>query len=80
MRTLKEQTDAKIEAGRKAKPEFMKGVDDIIDKAKAFQQGEDALKIGEKALNFKLPNPKGELISLSRLLEKDPLIVTFLSW
>ena len=49
MKTLKEQTDDKIAAGRKAKPEFMKGVDDIINKAKAFEQGKEALKIGEKA-------------------------------
>ena len=77
MKTLKEQTDAKIAAGRKAKPDFMKGVDEAIDKAKAFQQGSDALKIGEKALNFKLPNPQGKLISLSSLLEKGPVIVTF---
>lgn len=77
MKTLKEQTDAKITAGRKAKPEFMEGVDAIITKAKAFQQGADALKLGKKALNFELPNPKGELISLSNLLEIGPVIVTF---
>ena len=77
MKTLKEQTDAKIAAGRKAKPEFMEGVDAIITKAKAFQQGADALKLGKKALNFELPNPKGELISLSNLLEIGPVIVTF---
>lgn len=34
IKKLKEQTDAKVEAGRKAKPDFMKGVDDIINKAK----------------------------------------------
>ncbi|EPR72064.1 hypothetical protein ADIWIN_2903 [Winogradskyella psychrotolerans RS-3] len=77
MKTLKEQTDAKIAAGRKAKPDFMKGVDEAIDKAKAFEQGSNALKIGEKAVDFKLPNPQGELISLSNLLEKGPVIVTF---
>ena len=54
MKTLKEQTDAKIAAGRKKNPEFMKGVDDIIVKAKAFQQGGKAIKIGEKSriLNY----------------------------
>ncbi|WP_179338159.1 peroxiredoxin-like family protein [Winogradskyella ludwigii] len=77
MKTLKEQTDAKIAAGRKAKPDFMEGVDAIINKAKAFQQGADALKLGEKAVNFELPNPQGKLISLSSLLEKGPVIVTF---
>ncbi|WP_458627335.1 peroxiredoxin-like family protein [Winogradskyella sp. PC D3.3] len=77
MKTLKEQTDAKIAAGRKAKPDFMKGVDEAIDKAKAFEEGKDALKIGDKALDFELPNPQGQLISLSGLLEKGPVVVTF---
>ncbi|WP_396596161.1 hypothetical protein [Dokdonia sp. R86516] len=44
MKTLKEQTDAKIEAGRQAKPDFMKGVDKVIEEAKAFLTGKDALK------------------------------------
>ena len=77
MTKLKEQTDAKIEAGRKAKPEFMQGVDDIISKAKAFQQGSDAIKIGEKAPNFELPNPEGNTIALKSLLDKGPVVVTF---
>lgn len=77
MKTLKEQTDAKIAAGRNAKPEFMKGVDDVIAKAKAFEDGKDALKVGDKAIDFKLPNPKGEVISLANLLEKGPVVVTF---
>jgi len=55
----------------------MQGVDDIIAKAKSFQEGKDAIKIGEKAPDFQLPNPKRESISLSSLLEKGPLVVTF---
>ena len=77
MKTLKEQTDAKIAAGRKAKPDFMKGVDDIIAKAKAFEKGDDAIKIGHKAPSFKLPNPEGKLVSLDTLLEKGPVVITF---
>ncbi|MBU2928563.1 peroxiredoxin-like family protein [Winogradskyella psychrotolerans] len=77
MKTLKEQTDAKIAAGRNAKPEFMQGVDAVIEKAKAFEEGKDALKIGDKAIDFELPNPKGQLISLSGLLKKGPVVVTF---
>ncbi len=77
MKKLKEQTEAKIAEGRKANPDFMKRVDDIINKAKSFQQGDNALKIGEKAPDFKLPNPKGKLISLSSLLNKGPVVVTF---
>ncbi len=77
MHKLKELTDAKIALGRKNNPEFMKGVDDIIIKAKAFQQGEKAIKIGEKAPGFVLPDPLGNPISLSSLLNKGPLVITF---
>ncbi|WP_417876682.1 peroxiredoxin-like family protein [Winogradskyella sediminis] len=77
MKTLKEQTDAKIAQGRKAKPEFMQGVDDIILKAKAFKQGEKAIKIGENAPDFNLPDANGDIISLSTLLHKGPVVVTF---
>lgn len=77
MKTLKEQTDAKIAAGRKAKPAFMKGVDEVIAKAKALQQGKNAIKIGEKAPSFELPNLEGKQISLTNILSKGPAIVTF---
>ncbi|MBO0593237.1 AhpC/TSA family protein [Cellulophaga sp. E16_2] len=77
MKNLREQTDAKIAAGRKANPEFMEGVDAIITKAKEFQQGNNAIKVGEKAPIFELPNPEGKLISLDSLLDKGPLVITF---
>jgi len=77
MKKLREQTDAKIEMGRKNNPNFMKGVDDIITKAKEFQQGKNAIKIGEKAPNFELKNPQENSISLSNLLDKGPVVVTF---
>ena len=77
MQTLKEQTDAKIEMGRKANPAFMKGIDDIIAKAKAFEEGSKAIDIGQKAINFVLPNHEGKLISLADLLEKGPIVLTF---
>ncbi|PIB34089.1 redoxin [Reichenbachiella sp. 5M10] len=77
MKTLKEQTEAKIAAGRQANPDFMKGVDDIIRKAKAFQQGDDAIQVGQKAPAFELPNAEGKLESLDSLLAKGPLVLTF---
>ena len=77
MKKLKEQTDAKIEAGRQANPEFMKRVDAIISKAKAFQQGNDAIKIGQKAPNFELPNPEGKFITLESALDHGPVVLTF---
>ena len=77
MKSLKEQTDAKIASGRLAKPEFMKGVDEVIEEAKAFEKGANAIKIGQKSPDFKLPNPEGELIALNNLLEQGAVVVTF---
>ncbi|MEO9569897.1 MAG: peroxiredoxin-like family protein [Polaribacter sp.] len=77
MKNLREQTDAKIAAGRKGNPDFMKGVDEIIEKAKAFKEGENALKVGQKAPSFALPNPEGKLLSLDTLLEKGSIVITF---
>ena len=77
MQKLREQTDAKIAFGRKKNPEFMKGVDDIINEAKAFEKGKNAIKIGEKAPDFILPNPLGKDVQLSDLLSKGPVVVTF---
>jgi peroxiredoxin len=77
MKNLREQTDAKIAAGRKGNPDFMKGVDEIIAKAKAFKEGENALRIGEKVPNFALPSPDGKLLSLETLLKKGPIVITF---
>ena len=77
MKKLKELTDAKIAAGRQANPEFMSGVDDIIKQEKAFEKGKNAIKIGQKAPSFELPDPEGKSISLNSLLEKGPVVITF---
>lgn len=77
MKKLKELTDAKIESGRQANPEFMNGVDDIIKQAKAFEQGSNAIKVEQKAPNFELPDPHGKSISLDALLSKGPVVITF---
>jgi len=77
MTTLREQTEAKIAAGRKGNPEFMKGIDDVIKEAKSFQEGKNALKLGDQAPAFSLPNQQGKLTSLSNLLSQGPVIVTF---
>ena len=77
MDTLKQQTDAKIAAGRQANPDFMKGIDDVIAQAKAFQQGSDAIELGAQAPRFELPNQQGRSVSLTDLLAKGPVVVTF---
>jgi len=53
------------------------GVDETIEQAKAFQEGTSAIKVGETAPNFSLPNPQGDTVSLSTLLKQGPVVVTF---
>ncbi|WP_066218171.1 peroxiredoxin-like family protein [Formosa haliotis] len=77
MKTLKEQTEAKIAEGRLKNPDFMKGVDAAIAEAKSFEQGDNAIRVGEKAPAFKLPNARGKNVSLDNLLENGPVVITF---
>ena len=56
--TLKQQTEAKVAAGRKGNPVFMKGIDDAIAKARAVKDGELALKVGDKYLTLNCQAPK----------------------
>ncbi|GAF02953.1 peroxiredoxin-like family protein [Saccharicrinis fermentans] len=77
MKRLRDLTDAKIAFGRKKNPEFMKGVDEVIKEAKVFQKGKNAIKIGDKAPNFELPNPLGKPIELFKLLSVGPVVITF---
>ena len=77
MKSLREQTEAKIAQTRQANPDFMKSVDHIIEKANAIEQGKEAIKLNQQAPNFELPDPQGTVISSLDLLAKGPLIVTF---
>jgi len=43
----------------------------------AMLLGATALKVGEKAPDFTLPDTDGQLVTLSRLLEKGPVILAF---
>ena len=48
--TLKAQTEAKIAAGRKGNPDFMKGVDETIAQAKAENKSID--QVGVRFMRF----------------------------
>ena len=75
--TLKAQTEAKIAAGRKGNPAFMKGVDESIAQAKSFQEGANALALEQIAPSFELPNQHGQSVQLTELLAKGHVVVTF---
>ena len=77
MKTLREQTDAKIAEGRNKRPDFMRTVDQLILKSKEFKDGANAVKQGELAPLFELPNAIGKLISLKNLLIEGPVVLTF---
>ncbi|AZQ83306.1 AhpC/TSA family protein [Colwellia sp. Arc7-635] len=77
MKTLKEQTEAKVAGGRKAKPEFMHMVDKLLAEQAEFKKGANALKLGQQVASFILPNQKDESVSLTDLLAKGPVVVTF---
>lgn len=77
VKTLKEQTDAKIEEGRTKNPKFMKTVDQLVLKSKEFKDGKNAIKIGELAPLFELPSANGSSISLKSLLLRGPVVLTF---
>ena len=77
MNTLREQTDAKFENTRKNNPEFARQIDELLSSAQAFEAGANAIKVGQKAPDFALPNPQGEIVSLSAFLTIGPVVVTF---
>ncbi|MEL0629304.1 peroxiredoxin-like family protein [Psychromonas aquatilis] len=55
-------------------PSLIRKKDDYI---KRTNRGKNALKLGDQAPAFSLPNQQGKLTSLSNLLSKGPVIVTF---
>ncbi len=77
MATLREQTAAMAAKTRLAKPEFMKAIEDIFAQAEKFGQGSDILQVGTDAINFTLPDHRGELVTLKTLLQKGPVVLTF---
>jgi len=77
MTTLKQQTDEQIAKTRQAKPEFMQQLDVLLNEARAFQQGAQSIKVGEKAPDFTLPNATDNRVNLAMLLTKGPVVITF---
>jgi len=77
MKTLQQQMDAQIEKTRTVKPEYMQALDDILDSARAFENGTNAIQIGQQAPDFILPNVNGKTVTLSKLLMNGPVIVSF---
>ena len=77
MATLKQQTEAQIAKTRAVKPEFMQKLDEVLNTAREFQEGGNALAISAQAPNFTLPNEVNQTVELAGLLAKGPVVVTF---
>ena len=76
--TLREQIEAfqKQMAGRRS-PEVAAAFAESIAALHASGIAERALKVGDRAPDFTLPNALGSPVTLSRLLEQGPAVVTF---
>jgi len=77
MQTLKEQTSVQVENTRKVKPEYIQALDDLIALETVYEKRENALSIADTAPNFQLSNIDGAKVSLEKLLEKGPIILSF---
>ncbi len=75
--SLAERLQAFAEAVREFGPIFQSSVDDLVARLRAHDVGDNAPKPGEKMPDFVLPDEKGRLVSLDKLLEKGPVAVTF---
>ena len=65
------------EIATKAPAERLKAYEEGIDQVKKSGVLEKALKVGDKAPDFELPNASGKTVKLSALLEKGPVVVTW---
>jgi hypothetical protein len=58
-------------------PEDVAKMDEATEELVRSGIAAGAKKAGDQAPDFTLPNPSGEMVSLSRLLAQGPVVVTF---
>jgi peroxiredoxin len=77
--SLQDKLDAlKVEFETKmAPPAVVEVMHRVTDELIASGQAERALRAGDRAPSFTLPDPDGKLVSSAGLLAKGPLVVTF---
>jgi len=73
----RELEEFRKDIARKAPAERLKAYEEGVDQVKKSGILDKALKVGDKAPDFALPNASGKTVKLSALLEKGPVIVTW---
>lgn len=62
---------------RAVNPSFSDAVDAFVDRLAHAQAGEQAPNVGDAMPNFLLPDDRGRLVCLAKLLETAPVVVAF---
>ena len=78
MQTLQEQLNAiKSKAAAVMTPEVLAAIKKGYEELKHAGVPENALKVGDTAPDFRLPNGDGSMIESEALRQKGPLVVLF---
>lgn len=75
--SLADRLQAFADAVRDLGEVFQSSVDQLVDRLREHEVGEHAPKPGDAMPDFVLPDEKGRLVSLERLLKKGPVAVVF---
>ena len=75
--SLDERLSAYSQAVRNFIPTYANAVDDLVRRLTQSGAGSNAPRPGEPMPPFILPDETGRLVSLERMLARDPLAITF---
>ncbi len=75
--SLAERLQAFAQAVRRLGPNFHDAVDQLVARLREHDVGENAPKPGETMPPFVLPDERGQLVSLDKLLKQGPVAITF---
>jgi peroxiredoxin len=75
---LAERLNAFADDVRRLSPEFAQVVDRMVDRLARADAGASAPSPSEPMPSFVLPDESGRLVSLAQLLEKGPVVISFL--
>jgi peroxiredoxin len=73
----KELDELREKSAKNASPERLKAYEQGIEEVRKSGVVEKALKLGDKAPDFELPDAKGKKVKLSELLGSGPVVVTW---